>query len=255
MPSDPDGVRLARRTVDVLGGMGPAASAHFCLRLAEVTAAWRDQDHLRVMDSDPSVPDRTAFLLGRRADPAPSLIAMAGRLVRAGADLLVLACNSASPFTGRVVAAVLDWAGEAVGALLDQVGSSSSVGVLCTDGTAWAGLRQRRLQAHHVAALLADEAAQATVIGAIYDIKAGAAGLTDRREQVLQVARGLAARGLAARGASALLIACTELSLLFRNGADWPVPATDATDAVAARTVVRAGGRLRAQDLACRPLA
>jgi len=55
-----------------------------------------------------------------------------------------------------------------------------------------------------------------------------------------------AARGLVARGADSLLIACTELSLMFSAGANWPAPATDAMDAVAVRTVARAGGALLA---------
>lgn len=238
----------ARRTVGVLGGMGPAASAHFCLRLAQSTAAARDQDHLHVLlDSDPSVPDRTAFLLGHGEDPAPSLIAMAGRLVLAGADLLVMACNSASPFTAQVAAAVpvavVDWAAEAARALADEGHRASVAGVLCTEGTARAGVYQRRLQEQGITALFPDEAAQAQVTAAIYAVKAGRPDVAGQRAQVLQ-----AVASLAERGAGCLLIACTELSLLFSDGGDWPVPAIDAMDAVAARTVTRAGGALRARD-------
>jgi aspartate racemase len=85
------------------------------------------------------------------------------------------------------------------------------------------------------------------VTAAIYDVKAGLAGVAGRAARRAEVLE--AARSLAARGAGALLIACTELSLLFSEGGDWPVPAIDALDAVAASTVIQAGGTLRADRL------
>jgi aspartate racemase len=235
-----------RRVVGVLGGMGPAASAHFCLRLAQTTAARRDQDHLHViLDSDPSVPDRTAFLLGHGDDPVPALITMARRLAAAGADLLVMACNSASPFTAQVAGAVpaemIDWAGESVGALIAASPPDPVVGLLATEGTAASGVYQRYLKENGATVILPEQPMQALVTAAIYDVKAGAPGLAGRRDSVLD-----AARSLTARGADSLLIACTELSLLFSDsGIEWPAPATDALDAVAVRTVALAGGTLR----------
>jgi aspartate racemase len=229
--------------------MGPAASAHFCLRIAQLTAARRDQDHLHViLDSDPSVPDRTDFLLGRGEDPAPALITMASRLVAAGADLLVMACNSASPFTAQVAEAVpvqiIDWAGESVSALLADSSPATAVGLLATEGTAASGVYQRHLMESGATIICPDQAMQAQVTAAIHDVKAAVPGLGKRREAVLQVARGLAAQG-----AGSLLIACTELSLLFSTAdVDWPAPVTDAADAVAAGTVVLAGGVLREQN-------
>jgi aspartate racemase len=236
----------ARRIVGVLGGMGPAASAYFCLRLAQATAARRDQDHLHViLDSDPSVPDRTDFLLGRGQDPVPALITMARRLTAAGADLLVMACNSASPFTAQVAEAVsaemVDWVGGSVGAIIASRPAQPAVGLLATEGTAASGVYQRHLKEQGATVILPDQAMQAEVTAAIYDVKSGATGLEGRQESVLEVASSLASKG-----ADSLLISCTELSLLFSGtGSDWPVPATDALDAVAARTVALAGGVLR----------
>ena len=54
----------------IIGGMGPAATARLLSRIVELTAADRDQDHLDVtVLNRPSVPDRTAFLLGRPDAP------------------------------------------------------------------------------------------------------------------------------------------------------------------------------------------
>lgn len=82
-------------TVGVLGGMGPEASADFYRRITARTLAARDQDHLHVIvDSDPSIPDRTAYLRGEGPDPRPALTAAARRLAAAGAELLVMACKT-----------------------------------------------------------------------------------------------------------------------------------------------------------------
>jgi aspartate racemase len=236
----------ARRVVGVLGGMGPAAAAYFCLRLVQETAAGRDQDHVHViLDNDPSVPDRTEFLLGRGDDPTPALVTMAQRLEKAGADLLVMACNSASPFTGQVAATVqaplVDWAGEAATAALSRDQSVSAVGLLATAGTVRSGIYQQRLAAIGGRAVVPSPGGQELVSSAIYDIKAGRPGSA---EPMLEVARELAAEG-----AAALLVACTELSLLFAGSrADWPVPVTDALEAVARRTITLAGGSVRAES-------
>ena len=52
---------MVERVLGVLGGMGPLASAHFMLRLTQLTPAERDQDHIpTVLWSDPRIPDRIA---------------------------------------------------------------------------------------------------------------------------------------------------------------------------------------------------
>lgn len=239
-----------RRVVGILGGMGPAASAYFCLRLAQSTAAMRDQDHLHVLlDSDASVPDRSAFLLGHGTDPLPALVAMARRLVAAGADLLVMACNSAAPFTPRVRQALgvefVDWIGEAVSHIVKAYPDVALVGLLATDGTAQAALYQDRLAEAGVATATPAQDVQKLVSQAIDAVKAGTPCLARQRDGVLEAARWLVDEG----GASVLLVACTEISLLFSNNeAEWPAPMIDTLDVVAARTVVRAGGQLRAHN-------
>lgn len=244
-----------RRVVGVLGGMGPAASAHFCLRITQSTAALCDQDNLHVIvDSDPSVPDRTAFLLGHGADPVPSLVTMARRLVAAGADLLVIACNSAAPCTPRVKVAVpvefVDWAGEAIDQLVRSYPAAGGVGVLATEGTARAAVYEKPLADMGLATILPEPDIQKLVSRAIYGVKAGDLGLPEHREGVLA-----AARWLVDNGADVLLVACTEISLLFSDHpADWPAPMIDTLDVVAARTVLRAGAQLHPQNAyACSP--
>src|SRR5262245_56844098 len=95
------------KTIGVIGGMGPAATLAFFGKLLEATHAERDQDHLRVLiDNNPRVPDRNAAIAGRGPSPGPQLAESARGLELAGADFLVIACNTAHAFASEIEAAV-----------------------------------------------------------------------------------------------------------------------------------------------------
>ena len=84
------------RTLGVLGGMGPLASAHFMMRLTQLTPATRDQEHIpAVLWSDPRVPDRTRGKLEGGADPLPFLLRGVRGLKAAGCGAIAIPCNTA----------------------------------------------------------------------------------------------------------------------------------------------------------------
>jgi aspartate racemase len=61
-----------KKTIGVLGGMGPEASAYFYGLLIKHTRAARDQEHIPIIIwSDPRVPDRTEAILGKGPSPLP----------------------------------------------------------------------------------------------------------------------------------------------------------------------------------------
>ena len=52
------------KTLGILGGMGPMATAYLLELIIQMTDAKTDQDHLRVaLLNNPQVPDRTAHIL------------------------------------------------------------------------------------------------------------------------------------------------------------------------------------------------
>ena len=84
------------KTVGVLGGMGPEATVDFAATVIAMTPAKSDQDHVHmIIDNDPSIPPRQDAILRAGADPGPAMAAMAKRLQDAGADFLVMPCNTA----------------------------------------------------------------------------------------------------------------------------------------------------------------
>ncbi|MGM9774131.1 MAG: aspartate/glutamate racemase family protein [Candidatus Egerieousia sp.] len=87
------------KTLGVLGGMGPAATADFLKLLAEKDPANCDQEHPRLIVYEyTKIPDRTTYLLGKGPDPRPYLREGLDTLIKWGADYLCATCNTAHFF-------------------------------------------------------------------------------------------------------------------------------------------------------------
>jgi aspartate racemase len=228
---------MSYRIVGVIGGMGPAATVHFMSRVLDLTPAASDQDHLRlIVDNNSGVLDRNAAVAGNGPSPAPVLAGMARGLQRAGAEMLVMPCNTAHAFAGAIVAAsdlpfvdlIEATANEAV------AHQASRVGVLAADGCLQAGLYQHAFARRHVAPVLLEPRAQARFMALLHAIKAG-----DRGADVRAGMRTLAG-DLVAAGAQALVAGCTEVPLVL-GAEDVSVPLTDSLDALARATIAAAG--------------
>ena len=84
------------KTIGIIGGMGPAATADLMMKIISMTAADSDQDHIpMIIDNNTRIPDRTAAILSGGADPVPEMTASAKRLETAGADFIIIGCNTA----------------------------------------------------------------------------------------------------------------------------------------------------------------
>ena len=220
---------VAREIVGIIGGMGPLAAAECFRRVILATPASADQEHLHVLvDSDPSVPDRTAAILHGGPDPGPKMIAMARRLEAAGASVLILPCNTGHAFLdrirGSVGATVLDMPSETAAAIDEH-----RVGLLATTGTIQMRLYHRACETRGIEILTPDIGHQQTVMKAIHWIKASG-GLGGPQAWIDGVARRLCDQG-----AEALIAGCTEISLL--SGKGLSVPWHDALDALATAAV------------------
>ncbi len=85
-----------KKTLGVLGGMGPAAAAEFLRILARDAPAKNDAEHPRIfMISDPETPDRSDAIQGIGPSPADVIKRNLLQLARWGADVLAVPCNTA----------------------------------------------------------------------------------------------------------------------------------------------------------------
>ncbi len=92
-----------RKTAGVMGGMGPDATVDFMARVIALTDSGNDQDHIHmIVDQDPTVPNRQRAIREGLNNVTDALGAMAKRLEDAGADFLVMVCNTAHVFLDGV---------------------------------------------------------------------------------------------------------------------------------------------------------
>ena len=229
----------------ILGGMGPLATSAFYAAVIRATDATADQEHLHlIIDADPAIPDRTAFLLGRGPDPRPRLIAAAQRLRAAGVSLAGMPCNTAAAFAEEIGAAsglqLVPWVATAVEEALSR--GCATVGILATEGTIQAGLYQAELSRRGASAVVPDAGEQAVLTEAIYgpgSVKARGHATPRARAALLE-----AGRRLMARGAECLILGCTELPLTVAAGRRrWDGPVIDPAPFVARRLVSAARGQ------------
>jgi len=228
------------KVVGILGGMGPEATVDLMAKIIRATPARTDQEHLRIIvDCNPKIPDRTDAILGRGPDPTPALVETARNLQRAGADFIVIPCNSAHYFypqlSQAVTIPVLHMMREVARHIVREWPQVRRVGLLAATGTVRSGLYARELGAQGRETLTPEEEVQQRLMEAIRMIKAGA------RERARDICLE-AGRQLARSGAEVVVAGCTEIPLVLGDG-DLPVPAVDATVVLARAAVRTALGR------------
>jgi len=228
------------KTIGVLGGMGPAATAHFMERLVVLCAAERDQDYPPTLAYSASqIPDRTTHLVDGGADPTPALQAAARVLQEGGAGVIAIPCNTAHAYLAAIRAAVDVTVLDMIDLAASTIAASypgATVGVLAATGTVRLGLYQEALRAKGQSVEQPDDELQEQVMAAIREVKGGGSGRDRRLDHAIEVLRG--------RGAEVLVLGCTELPLAV-DSANTAIPVVDATDVLARACLEWAGGAVR----------
>lgn len=199
------------KTLGILGGLGPAASVYFYQLITEHTKAARDQDHLDiVLVSKASIPDRTEFILGKSPDsPLPAMAEGVRSLAQAGAELIAVPCNTAHYFYDEIQkispVPVLNIVKETV--RLAKNAGVRKIGIMATAGTVTAGAYQQACLEEGISFALPCERSQSALMDIIYkSIK------TAREPDMAEFIR--IAEELYGAGAEAIILGCTELSLI-----------------------------------------
>ena len=218
------------KKLGVLGGMGPAASAEFMVRLTNKTTALRDQDHIpTVLWSDPRVPDRNTSITNGDDLPLPWLIDGVKGLQAAGCDHIVMPCNTAHYWydhltpLGTPITHIVD----SVAASLGNVNAyNKKIGILGTKSTLDLGLYQNRLKTYGWECIIPipidiDHYVQPS----IEFIKANQ---IDLASDLLQIV----VHKLINRGAQAIVLGCTELPLAVKQSSEMGVLIINSIDSL-----------------------
>ena len=225
-----------KKSIGILGGMGPMATVDIFKKVVANTKADSDNAHIRIyIDNNAQIPDRTAAILSGGADPIPAMTESAKNLENCGADCIIIPCNTAHYFVPRlqaitklpIISMIEETAKECATSLPGKV-----AGLLGTTGTLRTGLYNQALDRAGVQYLVPDAEGQEALMRVIYDgVKADADPQNYRRDLELVV------RNLRHKGAEYFILACTELPLAF-DALRLPVATVDPT-MVLARAAIR----------------
>lgn len=229
------------RTIGVIGGMGPAATLDFFDRILKRTKALRDEDHPRVIiDNNTKLPSRDAASKGEGPSPGAALAATARGLQTAGADFIVMACNTAHAYEAEIRAAIavpflsmIDETVAAVAALRPE-----AVGLLAADPCLRANLYQEAFREAGLNLVLPPPDSQRTLQTLIDRIKSGDTGDAVRRSMATLASK------LEAQGAEVIVAGCTEVPIVL-TADDLDSELVNSTDALVERAIVLAGAELK----------
>jgi aspartate racemase len=166
------------RILGILGGMGPLATVDLFKKITIMTESQCDQEHIHVViDSNAQIPDRTAFLVREGVDPTNYLIKSAMMLEKAGAECLVMPCNTAHYFYDEIVKNInipfLNIFEETARELKRNYTGIKCAGLLATDGTVKTGIYENFFSEYGIKVLVPDYEHQQYVSEVIYNVKKG----------------------------------------------------------------------------------
>ena len=220
------------KRLGVLGGMGPAASAEFMVRLVAQTPATCDQDHIpTILWSDPTVPDRSKSLLNKDDKPLPYLLAGIKGLFSAGCNLIVIPCNTAHFWYSELVrqhprVTIIHIVDSVADALRDVNVVNSTIGLMGTQATIELGLYQYKLNKQGWNCIVPSKEEMDTLVQPAIDLIK--ANRIDEAHPMLMIV----IHSLIAKGAKAVVLGCTEIPLAIREDTVQGIPTINSIDSL-----------------------
>ena len=232
-----------KRSLGIIGGMGPQATVDFMQRLVSMTEVSGDADHMRVYaDSHPQIPNRVAAILSGGESPLPAMLQSLEKLQACGAEVIAMPCITAHYFMEGLLeqakVEMLDMRALTVDACLHDFPGKTAA-VLSTVATAKSGLLTSALQEKGVSCIIPDEAGLQEMGQLILNVKAN-------HEPERTVARFEAiVADLQEKGADYFVLACTEIPIMAQQSG-ISIAYVDPTAQLAKAAILACGYPLRA---------
>jgi aspartate racemase len=233
------------KELGVIGGMGPLATAYFMELVVRMTDAAADSEHIpMIILNRPETPDRTSYIVGKSSDsPLEAMIKAGNQLADFQVDYIAIPCVTAYYFYRQlqegIRAPVINMIGETAVCLKEE--GIRKVGLMATDGTISSGFFREGLIQHGICVVEPSAEGQKRVMDIIYgSIKANRPVKIEDFNRVDRELRG--------NGAEAVILGCTELSMIHR---DFPLGSgfLDSMEALARKSVLACEGRLKKEYL------
>jgi aspartate racemase len=226
------------KTLGIVGGMGPLATADFYYKVIEARPAADDPQHIPVvMVADTQIPLRIPAWEGSGESPLPALRKAAAQCVAAGATVLAMPCNTAHYWYEAMVQDLPPHVrfihiAEATLAEMKQANATlKHIALTGTHVTVDMNLYPDAAKrvGHQVQWLLPDAAQQLQINEAIWKVKAG------RIEEAVTLYQHTL-DAMSQQGAQAIVMACTELPVIasrMKSRMKSTLPLIDATACLA----------------------
>ena len=232
-----------KKTIGILGGMGPLATADLLIKITTMTKADCDNEHIRIyIDCDCAIPDRTGAILHGGPDPVPEMTGALRNLEKCGADCVIMACNTAHYFLPRLQKLteipILDM--PAITARrCAELYPGQKAALLGTTGTMQTGLYNAALEKEGIPYFLPEPEEQEWLMHLIYDVVKATRPIQPEEENWSRLLNEL--RG---RGADYFILACTELPIVANTLPDEG-PFVDPTTELAREAILFCGYELK----------
>lgn len=225
-----------KKTLGIIGGMGPAATAALFQKIIDYTDAKCDKEHIHIIiDNYPQIPDRTKAINDKSNIPVKYICKAGNRLIEAGADIILIPCNTSHYFYDEVQ----DKLGIPIINMIEETAryckenGYKKVGVLATTGTIKTKLFDRYFRKLSIETIYPSDNGQHELMNVIYNqVKAGKTIDTKLLSQYL--------REMVSCGIDVFVLGCTELPLAIKDG-DYGYKFIDTLD-VLAKAGIRSAG-------------
>lgn len=225
------------KTIGILGGMGPDATALFFQRVIALTPAQCDQEHIPIIiNNNPQIPDRTDAILANGENPVPALQDAIVILEKASVDFIFIPCNTVHVYYDEmqrcVDVPIVNLIESVVDDILKRFPDINKVGLLSTLGTIKSGLYHNTLLKHDIELVAPNEVQHDNLQGAIQELK--------KQSKDTSAIQSLA-NDLVRAGVEGIILGCTELSLIAKQ-LILSVPVFDSIEILAEKAVRLAFG-------------
>ena len=229
------------RRIGIIGGMGPEATVLLMSRIIKATKAKDDADHIPMyVDNNPQIPSRIKALIeGSGENPGPVIAKMAKGLETMGAQVLAMPCNTAHHFADDIRQATsipfLDMISLSMQHLSAAGLAGKKIAMLASPASRMTGVFSKAATENNINLQFLDD--DSALLRLIRHVKSAG---PDAEAQVLM--HNISSQ-MQLNGAEALLIACSELSLLA-HAVPKKIICVDTVDVLANACVEYASGQI-----------
>lgn len=234
---------MEEKTLGVLGGMGPKATAVFFDTVIDRTAATSDQEHINMLIiNHASIPDRTKVIKQQQEELFLTTIANDFRLLEhAGVANIAIPCNTSHYFYDQMqemtTIPIINMIDETWKVVFDRFGAGCRAAVLATTGTMNTKVYAKGIAPYPMHLVEPPEHIQQEVMDIIYtDVKANNNCEPERLQQLIDDM-------MEQHNCHCVILACTELSCIQLEQ-KYAAYTVDAMQTLVDRAIVLSGKKV-----------